>query len=333
MMNGRLFLTAAALLLAGCSKSSQPDTPLRDTPISVNVLLPEILTRAGYGSNLPTLFYLSIDQSGDNYDYTNVVMKLEEGAWVAYESDEETAAKKQLLWEGTPTNIKVTAATFSLDYTTTSPSYTLSASADQSTDAKVKESDHLCYFNTDVYPSTEGISIEFGHIMSKLKITLTLGTEYEDATDNPISSVAVFGSNIKGTYDLMPLTSIIPGQNSEGVVVGGGGNVIVDVTKWSSQSENSIIKSCPLTYTSSTATSPTATYEAILIPQTIEADNFGVEILIGDKTYEWKSAAAVILEEGKEYTLELTAGKNKVSGSSFTASTWGSGTGISSATE
>lgn len=329
MMNGRLFLTAAALLLAGCSKSSQPDTPLRDTPISVNVLLPEILTRAGYGSDLPTLFYLSIDQLGTKYDYTNVVMKFEEGAWVAYESDEETAAKKQLLWEGTPTNIKVTAATFSLDYTTTSPSYTLSASADQSTDAKVKESDHLCYFNTDVYPSTEGISIEFGHIMSKLKITLTLGTEYEDATDNPISSVAVFGSNIKGTYDLMPLTSIIPGQNSEGVVVGGGGNVIVDVTKWSSQSENSIIKTCP----PGSYSSLTATYEAILIPQTIEADNFVVEILIGDKTYEWKSAAAVKLEEGKEYTLELTAGKVKVSGSSFSASTWGSGTGISSATE
>ena len=98
-------------------------------------------------------------------------------------------------------------------------------------------------------------------------------------------------------------------------------------------SDVSIIKSCPLTYTSSTATSPTATYEAILIPQTIAAKNFGVEILIGDKTYEWKSTAEVTLEEGKEYTLELNAGKNKVSGSSFTASTWGSGTGISSATE
>ena len=69
-------------LLAGCSKISQSDTPLRDTPISVNVLLPEILTRAGYGSDTPTLFYLSIAQSGTNFDYTNVVMKFDEGAWV-----------------------------------------------------------------------------------------------------------------------------------------------------------------------------------------------------------------------------------------------------------
>ena len=87
-----LYFAALMELLAGCSKISQSDTPLRDTPISVNVLLPEILTRAGYGSDTPTLFYLSIDQSGTNYDYTNVLMKFEEGAWVAYESAEETAA-------------------------------------------------------------------------------------------------------------------------------------------------------------------------------------------------------------------------------------------------
>ena len=295
-------------LLAGCSKISQSDTPLRDTPISVNVLLPEILTRAGYGSDTPTLFYLSIDQSGTNYDYTNVVMKFEEGAWVAYESAEETAAK-QLLWEGSTGNVTVTAATFSLSYSSAAPSYELSALADQSTDANVKESDHLCYYSTGVKPSKEGISIPFGHIMSKLKITLTLGTEYEDATDNPISSVAVFGSNRTGIYQ-----PINPSTTTE---------------KWSSQSENSIIKTCPpLSYTSLTTT-----YEAILIPQTIAANNFVVEILIGDKTYEWKSTAEVELEEGKEYTLELTAGKDKVSGNNFTTSSWGSGNGINSATE
>ena len=302
-----LYFAALVALLAGCSKISQSDTPLRDTPISVNVLLPEILTRAGYGSdNLPTLFYLSIDQSGTNYDYTNVVMKLENGTWVAYESAEETAAK-QLLWEGSTGNVTVTAATFSLSYSSAAPSYELSALADQSTDANVKASDHLCYYSTGVKPSKEGISIPFGHIMSKLKITLTLGTEYEDATDNPISSVAVFGSNRTGIYQ-----PINPSTTTE---------------KWGSQCENSIIKTLPLSYSSLTAT-----YEAILIPQTIAANNFVVEILIGDKTYEWKSTAEVELEEGKEYTLALTAGKDKVSGSSFTASTWGSGTGISSAT-
>lgn len=324
-MNGRLFLTAAALLLAGCSKISQSDTPLRDTPISVNVLLPEILTRAGYGSDTPTLFYLSIDQNGSNYDYTNVVMKFEEGAWVAYESAEATASK-QLLWEGSTGNITVTAATFSLSYSSAVPSYELSALADQSTDANVKASDHLCYYSTGVKPSKEGISIPFGHIMSKLKITLTLGTEYEDATDNPISSVAVFGSNIKGTY-LPYIQSSISSQSNSGSF-GPQPNPIT-IVKWSSQSENSIIKTCP----PGSYTSLTTTYEAILIPQTIAADNFVVEILIGDKTYEWKSTAEVKLEEGKEYTLALTAGKDKVSGSSFTASTWGSGTDISSATE
>ena len=320
-----LYFAAIVALLAGCSKSSQSDTPLRDTPISVNVLLPEILTRAGFDSaNLPTLFYLSIDQKGTNYDYTNVVMKFEEGAWVAYESAEETAAK-QLLWEGSTGNVTVTAATFSLSYSSAAPSYELSALADQSTDANVKASDHLCYYSTGVKPSKEGISIPFCHIMSKLKIKLTLGTEYEDATDNPISSVAVFGSKIKGTYTPIIQSSISSQSNSGSFSPQPNPITIV---KWGSQSENSIIKTLPLSYSSLTAT-----YEAILIPQTIAANNFVVEILIGDKTYEWKSTAEVELEEGKEYTLELTAGKDKVSGSSFTASTWGSGTGISSATE
>ena len=294
-----LYFATLVALLAGCSKISQSETPLRDTPISVNVLLPEILTRAGYGSDTPTLFYLSIDQKGTNYDYTNVVMKFEEGAWVAYESAEATASK-QLLWEGSTGNITVTAATFSLSYSSAAPSYELSALADQSTDANVKASDHLCYYSTGVKPSKEGISIPFGHIMSKLKITLTLGTEYEDATDNPISSVAVFGSNIKGTYSPIIQSSISSQSNSGSFSPQPNPITIV---KWGSQSENSIIKTLPLSYSSLTAT-----YEAILIPQTIEADNFGVEILIGDKTYEWKSTAEVELEEGYEYTLELNAG-------------------------
>ena len=54
-----IYFAALAALLAGCSKNTQSETPLRDTPISVNVLMPEILTRAGYDeSNLPTKFYL-----------------------------------------------------------------------------------------------------------------------------------------------------------------------------------------------------------------------------------------------------------------------------------
>ena len=139
-----IYFAALAALLAGCSKNTQSETPLRDTPISVNVLMPEIQTRAGYSQgNLPSKFYLSLNQNGTKYDYTNVVMKKPEyGKWEAYESDAVDAPTKLMLWEGSPVSASVTAATFPLDG---SAPYTVSVSGDQSTDEKLKASDYLWY--------------------------------------------------------------------------------------------------------------------------------------------------------------------------------------------
>ena len=291
-------MVALAAIFAGCSNNDdevmKPKESLKDTPINVNVLLTDIQTRAGYdNTNQPTLFYLSIDQAGENYDYTNVVMKYENGSWVAYESDAEDSAQKLLLWEGSTGNVTVTAATFSLE---TSPSYSLSASADQSSDAKLKLSDHLCYYSNKVQPSASGISISFDHIMSKLEIALTLRDEFEGLTD-PITSVMLSGTSLTATY------------------------APANADKWSDYSTaDEVIKTCPLVAYDTDAR--TATYEVILLPQTVAANTFCVTIFIGDKSYEWTSANAVTLASSNKYTLALTVGKDKVSGNSFTAAPW-----------
>ena len=293
-----LAMAALAAIFAGCSNNDdevmKPKESLKDTPINVNVLLTDIQTRAGYdNTNQPTLFYLSIDQAGENYDYTNVVMKYEGSIWVAYESADESAVQKQLLWEGSEGNVTVTAATFSLE---TSPSYSLSASADQSSDAKLKLSDHL-YYSNNVEPSASGISISFDHIMSKLEIALTLRDEFEGLTD-PITSVMLSGTSLTATY--APATE-----------------------KWSGYStaaDDEVIKTCPLVAYDNNVR--TATYEVILLPQTVAANTFCVTIFIGDKSYEWTSANAVTLASSNKYTLALTVGKDKVSGNSFTAAPW-----------
>ena len=293
-------MVALATIFAGCSNNDdevmKPKESLKDTPINVNVLLTDIQTRAGYdNTNQPTLFYLSIDQAGGNYDYTNVVMKYENGSWVAYESDAEDSAQKQLLWEGSTGNVTVTAATFSLE---TSPSYSLSASADQSSDAKLKSSDHLCYYSNKVQPSASGISISFDHIMSKLEIALKLRDEFEGLTD-PITSVMLSGTSLTATY------------------------APANADKWSDYStapNDEVIKTCPLV--AYDKNSRTATYEVILIPQTVAANTFCVTVFIGDKSYEWTSANAVTLASSNKYTLALTVGKDKVSGNSFTAAPW-----------
>ena len=295
-----LAMAALAAIFAGCSNNDdevmKPKESLKDTPINVNVLLTDIQTRVGYdNTNQPTLFYLSIDQAGAKYDYTNVVMKYENGSWVAYESDAEDSAQKLLLWEGSTGNVTVTAATFSLE---TSPSYSLSASADQSSDAKLKSSDHLCYYSNKVQPSASGISISFDHIMSKLEIALKLRDEFEGLTD-PITSVMLSGTSLTATY---------APANAE---------------KWSSYStaaDDEVIKTCPPVAYDKNARK--ATYEVILLPQTVAANTFCVTIFIGDKSYEWTSANAVTLASSNKYTLALTVGKDKVSGNSFTAAPW-----------
>ena len=293
-----LAMAALAAIFAGCSNNDdevmKPKESLKDTPINVNVLLTDIQTRAGYdNTNQPTLFYLSIDQAGESYDYTNVVMKYDGSKWVAYESADESAVQKQMLWEGSEGDVTVTAATFSL---ATSPSYSLSASADQSSDAKLKLSDHLCYYSNKVQPSASGISISFDHIMSKLEIALTLRDEFEGLTD-PITSVMLSGTSLTATY------------------------APANADKWSDYSTaDEVIKTCPLVAYDTDAR--TATYEVILLPQTVAAYTFCVTIFIGDKSYEWTSANAVTLASSNKYTLALTVGKNKVSGNSFTAAPW-----------
>ena len=299
-MNKIIFWTMAAMafLLASCAGEEEVTTPadsLKGKPINVDVLVSDIKTRAGYDTdNLPTKFYLTINQDGENYDYTNVVMKYEEGKWVAYESDDAGAAKKEMSWAGSTGTITVKAATFSL----TSTSTPLNALTDQSTAEGIKASDHLYYFSNAVKPSDNGtISIPFDHIMSKLEIKVTLRNQYGASETNPITSAIAFGSATSATYSHAGETS------------------------WSNY--NSAVSDISLCSSGSySAAERTATYEAILIPQNIAASTFGVKVKIGIKSYTWKSANAVTLEGGKKYTLNLTLGKDELTLNTISVSNW-----------
>ena len=199
---------------------------------------------------------------------------------MAYESADKNAEKKQLLLEGSEGNVTVTAATFPLPKTSTS--YALSVQTDQSTADGIKASDHLCYYSNTVTPSTGSISLGLNHIMSKISVKLTLGTEYESSATNPITSVSAFGASTGATYS--------PGTE----------------TPWSEQSNVKKITLIPSA--ADDTNNRTVTYEAILVPQTIAANTFGIEIRIGEQTYEWTSAEAFTLTGGTNHTLEMTVG-------------------------
>ncbi len=259
-----------ATMLASCSNEegiiTQVDN-LKDTPITVNALVGELTTRAGYDAeNLPEQFYLEIDNpDNDKYDYS-ALMKYENNAWVAY--DATTPENKiTLLWQNSTTNVEVTAATYSLDTEQTA----LTVETDQSTADNIKASDHL-YYNASVAPSADGISVAFNHVMSKVLLTITLGTEF-DYEDNPIKELTIDG--------ITPLA---------------------------------------ISYSN-----PAAQYEVILVPETKEAETFTVQFKVDGRAFKWTSADAVTLQSGYQYTLNLTAGKDLVSPTSFSATAWNTG--------
>ena len=191
-----------------------------------------------------------------------------------------------MYWQNSTTEVIVTAATFSLD---------LAVQTDQRTADYVVASDHL-YMEEDeqsykedkngeeVTKAAGAINVDFKHLMSKVNLTITLADEFDYAT-NPISNVTFQGTVASCSYTAG--------------------------TGWAT------ITACAVGYTK-----PTAQYEVILVPQQVAANGFAVQFQIGSRMFKWTSADAVTLESGKQYTLALTAGDEKVGDASFSSTAW-----------
>ena len=299
-----LAFAAAAFMLASCSNDEDlvPQDDLKDTPITVTAGVAELTTRAGYEgtTTLPETFYLGIDQTGENYDYPNMLMTK------AADANTYTPASS-LLWANSTDEVSVTAATFSLV-----GAQTLAVQSDQSTADGVKNSDHLLMATVNnVMPSPTGISVNFSHIMSKVILTITLGTEF-NKTDNPITDVKFMGTVASNSY----------------TVGSGWGTIAEDAT-------TTDITPLYNAYTAPTTDKPNATaeYEVILVPQTVAANGFTVVFSVSDRVFQWTSTSPITLEGGNKYTLALTAGKDIVSSASFSASAWNTGKEFSDETE
>lgn len=195
MKNKFLILAATASILAACSNNDVPQADnLKDTPITVTAGVAELTTRAGYEgtSVLPETFYLSITQDTEDatsmYNYTNVLMT--KGTDNVYTSTDN------LLWKGSNRDVAINA------YTTDAESFTVQA--DQSTDANVLASDLLGAVSTtqgDVSITDNNISINFRHLLCKLDVTYTWGTEFDNVTTKTIKSVMYQGFGTDVTLD------------------------------------------------------------------------------------------------------------------------------------
>ena len=187
-----LAYAAAAFMLASCSNDEDliPQDDLKDTPITVSAGVAELKTRAGYDSgNLPKTFYLTVTQDTEDatsmFNYTNIEMTKGDA--------NKYSPSGNILWKDASRSPFVSA------YTTADATFTVQT--DQSTTDNVLASDLLGAVSTtngDVTISGDNISVCFRHLLCKLDVTYSWGTEFDNATSKSVKSVEYqgFGTDV-----------------------------------------------------------------------------------------------------------------------------------------
>ena len=250
-----LALAVAALSFTACTNEDNISQDyLADTPIKLNVSVDEPTTRAGYSdAELPEGFGLTVDHftPDDKYSYQVWAKKVGDN-WKTYKLDEETLGgtdeEVTMLWANMNDKVEVTAFTkFGL----------ITIPTDQTSDEQLKEADVLYMSAPNIDPSKEGIKVALQHVMSKINLTIELGSEYEfskEDVDLKIKDVKIDGSLVSGDPPVMDNLSGDPTPITP---------LYTGATPFSKDANGVITKA-------------SATYEAILFPQTITSGKFTV---------------------------------------------------------
>jgi hypothetical protein len=311
-------LTIAALAAAACSHDKNLVAPTDHFPadgvirVATDVTRPQ--TRAGMETGNLTTFQLRVKNPvSDGYSY-NALMKKEGSDWVSYNND--GTAKKVMLWQNKTQKVNVAAVyipgvTLIDDYwkTTDGIPVSIAVRENQSNADSLNKSDILVMKSREVDPTSDltpqgKIKVELKHRLAKLNLTVNLGTQFNlgGTATNPITAVSVEGTKTQADWTLT--TDELDGQ--------------------------SVMKPIKLFEAAYTAgegktKSAVAKYECILMPQTIASNGFMVKIVIGGKTYTWKSSNEVTLAPDTQYNLTLSVGKDVVIVGSFSARPWTDG--------
>ena len=303
-----LALAVAALSFTACSNEDNISQDfLADTPIKLNVSVDEPTTRAGYSNaELPEGFVLKVDQlNADKYNYLVWAKKVGDN-WKTYKLNKETNSvtdeEVTMLWANMKDKVSVAAFTNLGDITIPTA---------QTSDEQLKQADVLYMPTAEYDPKLckDGITVNLQHAMSKINLTIELGSEYEfskEDVDLKIKDVKIDGSLVSATvyangiYDEFGVpTPIFPFHTG----------------------------TTPYSKTGGVITKASATYEAILIPQYIESGKFTVSFKVDGKLYEWAYNQELTLAPNTAYTLKLIAGDDKVQPASFSVAAWGEGNG------
>ena len=284
-----MMAAVATVALTACSSNDEFNDNSNfpaDGVIRVTTNIDAPMTRAGMTSNNIDRFNIKINNAANsNYSYYGFYFK-QNNVWSSY-TDGNIGTPLQMLWQNSTQPVTVTALSQQGTHTTEAQfitDLTYDVSLTQSSESSLLFSDILYMPPTIVNPAKDLVDgklpITFKHIMSKVNLSITLGTELNTApgtATNPISELKVNGTITQFKWN----ASI---------------NNAFDLT-------GSLVKSIPpfaASYTpgSGTTAKAVANYEVILVPQTVAANKFSVTFTINNKEYTWTSTDAVKLESG-----------------------------------
>ncbi|UKK74595.1 fimbrillin family protein [Segatella bryantii] len=322
------FAAAAAMALTACSSDDAIETVQQKSqfPEDGVIRFTTNLNDAADAETRASITSSDVNQNGQQFQVKIVNPNSATYSYfntVQFASDEWMPVNR-MLWQNDQQMITVTAAykqgkTFS-DYEFINGA-SLTVAADQSTEAKLKQQDLLTmpekYIMT---PATEQtllqngkLVINFYHALAKLDVTLDLANEFykvdpklNHATD--ITDFTISGTNAGYQFKAMETAN----ENYGTVIV--TASTAVDI----------LANQSAFTAATETNQHSTATYESIVVPQTIAAGQLTVSFKIGTRSFSWTNTEAITLEQGKHYTLPLTVGYDTVTlnAHAFSASPW-----------
>ena len=312
-------LTALAAAATGCNKTSAPEVPF-DPVVRV---APEVApaTKGSYTTETLKEFDLFIGSANSKYSYTNT-------KFTKNETSGEWAPACQMLWEGKNAKFDFLAVAPPLQTSGHSitgvsgyydPVFSFRVEAVQTEESNASDllwayKNEASREDTGLFDGEGKMRIAFSHALSKLKVRLTLGTEFNHdgvPQGNPVSELKIDGFHLEtnvqrndnlGVYETSP--------------TGAEETVQAYLSKWDravdEAGNDDKTKNCE------------AVFECIVVPQ--NWTDFTVNFICGGKPYTYKATCGQyqgLLASGKAYTLPLTVGKDEVIlGGDITASPW-----------
>lgn len=282
-----IFAALTALVVTACNDDNdsvgKSSAFPEDGVVRVDAEVNDVKTRAGVeDTNLTEIGFFFTTPGKDKYTYSNVKMTKQDGTW---ESDTE------MRWadETTPVTVMGYAPFLAGNWLGTR---LVTLSADQRTEAVLKASDQI-YQQKTVNPATIGddgltsdgkIALSLHHILAKLQLKLTIGIDLLEVTPAvTIMSVKVNGMRLQYTIDY-----------AAGGTVSVTGEDVISLLPFNAVSLNDKHQ---------------ATYEAIIVPQAVEANVFFVEIVLStNKTYVYTLGEAYTFDSNTCYTLPILVG-------------------------